>query len=57
MSDERGPSPRVARAIDENLRRVYDDAANEEIPDRFLNLLDQLKRGDVPGQDAGDKSE
>lgn len=29
--------------IDENLRRVYDEALDEGIPDRFKSLLDQLK--------------
>lgn len=30
--------------IDENLRRVYDEALQEQIPDRFKMLLDQLKQ-------------
>ncbi len=29
--------------IDENLRRVYTSALNEELPDRFRDLLAQLK--------------
>lgn len=29
--------------IDENLRRVYQEAVDEGIPDRFKTLLDQLK--------------
>lgn len=29
--------------IDENLRRVYDEALEEGIPDRFKSLLEQLK--------------
>lgn len=29
--------------IDENLRRVYADAAQEPIPDRFAKLLEQLR--------------
>ncbi|WP_157970854.1 NepR family anti-sigma factor [Pseudogemmobacter bohemicus] len=28
--------------IDENLRRVYDEVLTEAVPDRFLQLLDQL---------------
>ncbi|WP_322895846.1 MULTISPECIES: NepR family anti-sigma factor [unclassified Yoonia] len=33
--------------IDENLRRVYADAAQEPVPDRFAKLLEQLRaRGD-----------
>ena len=35
------------RQIDENLRRVYEQTAKEEIPDRFQKLLDQLKDQDA----------
>lgn len=30
--------------IDENLRRVYQEALQEKIPDRFQELLDQLRQ-------------
>ncbi|MDQ1849666.1 NepR family anti-sigma factor [Gemmobacter fulvus] len=33
----------VQQQIDENLKRVYDEALKEEIPDRFKQLLAQLK--------------
>lgn len=33
--------------IDENLRRVYQEAVDEGIPDRFKALLDQLKQQDT----------
>jgi len=32
--------------IDENLRRVYDEAMQEGVPDRFKSLLEQLKQQD-----------
>ncbi|WP_300038430.1 NepR family anti-sigma factor [uncultured Roseobacter sp.] len=32
--------------IDENLRRVYDEALEEGIPDRFTDLLKALKEQD-----------
>ena len=32
--------------IDENLRRVYEEAVEEGIPDRFKSLLEQLKQQD-----------
>ena len=35
----------VNRQIDENLKRVYEDALNEEVPDKFLALIEQLKSG------------
>ncbi|MCV2872660.1 NepR family anti-sigma factor [Defluviimonas sp. WL0050] len=30
--------------IDENLKRVYQEALEESIPDRFKDLLDQLRQ-------------
>lgn len=34
----------VEEQIDENLRRVYEQVAEAQIPDRFLDLLEKLKR-------------
>lgn len=36
------------RLIDENLRRVYEEAAKEAVPDRFQELLNKLKEQDSP---------
>lgn len=33
----------IREQIDENLRRVYTATLNEELPDRFRDLLEQLK--------------
>ncbi|GGL97811.1 NepR family anti-sigma factor [Pseudooceanicola nanhaiensis] len=33
----------VRRQIDENLRRVYQEKVEEDLPDRFKQLLEQLK--------------
>jgi hypothetical protein len=30
--------------IDANLRRVYDDLVDDEVPERFKTLLEQLRR-------------
>ncbi|AZQ67379.1 transcriptional regulator [Silicimonas algicola] len=38
----------VERQIDENLRRVYQDVVNQDLPDKFLDLIAKLnaeKRG------------
>nr|WP_085943400.1 NepR family anti-sigma factor [Jannaschia sp. CCS1] len=40
-SDSKKPS--VDQQIDENLKRVYDDAMKDELPDRFMDLIAQLK--------------
>ncbi|MBM2574890.1 hypothetical protein JQC91_01105 [Jannaschia sp. Os4] len=42
------PSNRVDDLIDQNLRRVYDDVLQEDVPDRFAKLLAQLERGSAP---------
>jgi len=34
--------------IDDNLRKVYEAALNEEVPDRFKDLLEKLKAKDTP---------
>jgi hypothetical protein len=36
--------------IDENLKRVYTSALNEELPDRFRDLLAQLKSKEASGR-------
>lgn len=41
--DKRSPSP-IEAAINENLRKVYQEALEESIPDRFRLLLDELRK-------------
>jgi hypothetical protein len=36
----------LERAIDENLKRVYDDVASQDVPDRFTELLNQLREAE-----------
>ena len=44
IKDEDAPRRQAIRSqIDENLKRVYQQAAEEEVPDRFLALLQQLR--------------
>lgn len=45
--DEDTPKRQAIRdQIDENLKRVYTATLNEELPDRFRDLLAQLKGKD-----------
>lgn len=37
------PKARLKEQIDENLKRVYEETLKEEVPDRFKQLLAQLK--------------
>lgn len=39
----RADKSKVTQQIDENLKRVYDTALSEEVPDKFLDLIAQLK--------------
>lgn len=46
MADKR-TKPHVDEQINDNLKRVYDDVLNEAVPDRFLELIAQLKQSDT----------
>ncbi|MFV2053511.1 NepR family anti-sigma factor [Aliiroseovarius sp. YM-037] len=35
---------KIDQQIDENLRRVFQQKVDEELPDRFKDLIDQLKK-------------
>lgn len=41
----------LRQQIDENLRRVYQQKIEEGIPDRFQELLKQLRTSDAPEAD------
>lgn len=43
---------RIAALIDRNLKLVYSDLAQEELPDRFKDLLDVLKAQDVASENC-----
>lgn len=42
IADDKGKG-RLHQQIDENLKRVYEEALTEEIPDRFKKLIDRLR--------------
>lgn len=35
--------PALKKQIDENLKRVYQDVLQEDVPDRFKDLLERLR--------------
>ncbi len=39
-------SPEIYKEIDENLRRAYEELLNEELPNRFNDLIQQLRERD-----------
>jgi hypothetical protein len=39
-----GIPPSVSQQIDENLRRLYEEAASEELPKSLTDLLDALRQ-------------
>ncbi|ARJ69203.1 NepR family anti-sigma factor [Paracoccus contaminans] len=48
MNTRREDRKRAAleKQIDENLRRVYEQDTSEQVPDRFLTLLERLREQD-----------
>ncbi|SLN14386.1 hypothetical protein AQS8620_00226 [Aquimixticola soesokkakensis] len=46
--DQEKPKSSAESQIEENLRRVYQQRLEEDVPDRFLSLLQQLKEQDSP---------
>lgn len=52
QNDQAPPSRRAIREqIDENLRRAYAATLNEELPDRFKELLSRLKAATPDAKD------
>ncbi len=44
--------------IDRNLKRAYDDVLNEDVPDRFMELLTQLRQtGEKDSSSEGDEGQ
>ena len=41
--------PALERQINENLRRLYQEALDEEVPDRLQQLLERLREQDKTG--------
>ncbi len=41
------PGEKTRQQIDENLKRVFQEQVEEQLPDRFKDLLAQLKKQDV----------
>lgn len=55
MSENDGEA-RLRQSIDDSLKRVYDEALNQEVPERFTALLAQLRESEArkKRQDGGD---
>ncbi len=48
---ENDPKANLRQQIDQNLKRVYEDALTDEVPDRFKTLLAQLRDKDQAKKD------
>lgn len=44
---------RIEQEIDENLKRAFDEVANQDLPSRFTDLLSQLRNQDAKHPDTG----
>ena len=53
MSDS-NPKSKIRTQINENLKRIYDETLQEQIPDRLTQLLEQLRQ--KSGGDGGGTS-
>ncbi len=51
MKQDRKPSS-LEQEIETNLKRVYEDVASQEVPDRFTQLLEQLREADKSSPEA-----
>jgi hypothetical protein len=65
---ENNPKSAFRQQIDENLKRIYDEMLEEPLPDRMMQLLDQLRvkaekrapadeTGDVPHDEGGNREQ
>lgn len=52
--DHDEPKSKADTLIDANLKRVYESVLNEDVPDRFAQLLAQLESGAVPPSTGSD---
>lgn len=48
---------KVNQQIDENLKRVYQSALSETVPDKFLDLIEQLKSAEAARKRDGEDSD
>ncbi|SIN87278.1 NepR family anti-sigma factor [Vannielia litorea] len=46
---QKQPNEGLRRQIDENLRRVFQAQVEEDVPDRFTELLNKLRQQDTKG--------
>ncbi|AWB50514.1 hypothetical protein HYN69_18035 (plasmid) [Gemmobacter aquarius] len=53
MSDKKD-KPALRNSIEENLRKVYQELMDEEVPDRFKQLLAQLKDSQIASAENDD---
>jgi hypothetical protein len=54
---ESNPKSTIRTQIDENLKRIYDETLQEQIPDRLTHLLAQLRaKGGLEPEDDEEQS-
>ena len=53
ITSQNNDKTRQGQVIDENLKRVYQDMLEEKVPDRFLDLLTQLKEQESASKKGG----
>ncbi|CUH75629.1 hypothetical protein SAMN04488093_101344 [Tropicibacter naphthalenivorans] len=48
---------RLQSEIDENLKRAFEEVVNQDVPDRFTRLLDQLRAQEASGASRAEESD
>jgi hypothetical protein len=47
----------LEEAIEANLKRVYEDVANQDVPDRFKDLLNKLRESEQADQTESENND
>lgn len=47
----------LEEAIEANLKRVYEDVANQDVPDRFKDLLNKLRESEQTDQTESENND
>lgn len=49
-----GPTDKAKALIDESLRRVFEEHLDQDLPERFLLLINKLRADEAEGEEANE---
>lgn len=53
MTTRKNSDSRLSGQVEDNLRRIYRETAEEQVPDRLLQLVEQLRAKAKTAKDGG----